>query len=296
MRIERARKTLVPITLAIALVALGARSAVAQTQAEASRVRILLVSDQSGDALEKQRRAATLRGITSALQSALRKQGLARRSTLDVLDRDVTPKTVLDYYRRLDTGPTETLLFYANAHGKTDPKCGHYLRLGSGSLFRADLRAAMALRRPRLIVLLTDTCADVPGEKAYNSKSGKLPRKAVSRSADDALVEDDGPILPYLLLRHRGVVDVNAARKGFYSWGDALTGDYFTRALGKLLNQPASRFTGGQGRPTWRDFYRALDEESNRIAGYHRVYQPSEAFSLAKAAGVPQGTALIRVR
>jgi hypothetical protein len=135
------------------------------------------------------------------------------------------------------------------------------------------------------MVLLTDTCADVPGEKVHNDKSGRLPRKVASRSLAEAPGAGDAGILRHLLLRHQGVVDVNAARKGFYSWGDALTGDYFTRALGNLLDQPASRFTAGKNRPSWSDFYRALDEESNRIAAGHRVYQPAQAFSLAKAAG-----------
>jgi hypothetical protein len=139
----------------------------------------------------------------------------------------------------------------------------------------------MCLRRPRLMVLLTDTCANVPGKKVLNHTTTPSPAKRSAGPPAEIPVAGDGPVLRHLLLRPQGVVDVNAARTGFYSWGDALTGDYFTRALANLLNQPASHFTGGKSRPVvWSDFYRALDAEAYRIAAGHRTYQMAQAFSL----------------
>src|SRR5947209_2467229 len=96
--------------------------------AEASRVRILLLSDRSGNARERQRRAVTLNRLRSVLRRSLRKQGLRGRYTLDVLAGPrLTPDTVLNYYRNLRTGPDEALVFFGNAHGGTNPQRGLYI-------------------------------------------------------------------------------------------------------------------------------------------------------------------------
>src|SRR5262249_19514344 len=140
-----------------------------QVRAEASRVRILLLSDRSGNARERQRRAITLNRLRSVLRSSLRKQGVRGRYTLDVLAGPrLTPDTVFNYYRNLRTGPNEALVFYGNAHGATNAQRGLYISLSKRPLFRSELKRAMLRKNPRLAVILTDTCAGLPGRPARN--------------------------------------------------------------------------------------------------------------------------------
>ena len=123
---------------------LGPGKAAAQAPEEATRVRILLVYDMGGDEKERERRVVNRAAVERALETALRKQGLGRRYTLDILaGPGATRQAVLDRYQALRTGPSEALLFYSNAHGNTDPKRGHYLSLGGKRLYRSDLRRAM---------------------------------------------------------------------------------------------------------------------------------------------------------
>jgi hypothetical protein len=246
-----------------------------KARAEASRVRILLLSDRSGNAKERQRRAVTLNRLRSVLRRSLRKQGLGRRYTLDVLAGPrLTPDNVLNYYRNLRTGPNEALVFYGNAHGGTNPQRGLYISLSKRALFRSELRAAMLRKDPRLAVILTDTCAGLPGRPARNAKTGRPRRSRVSRRMGNG----NGRAVRQLFFQHRGVVEINAARIGYSSWGNTKIGDYFTRALGNLIEGPARRIDRNQdGFVTWREFYPALDREARRVSAEHGVYQPATA-------------------
>jgi hypothetical protein len=240
-------------------------------------LRILLVFELSGDARERQRRAANRRMLQARLRKALRRQGLGDRYTLKVIasphvDRD----EVLRYYRRMKTGPSEALLFYANTHGLTDPARGHYLRLGGQRLFRSELRAAMLARNPRLAVILTDVCADMTFEKLPHSRPVARRRKPARPGRGRGVLRD-------LFFRQTGLVDVNAAKRGFSAWGSSRRGNHFTRALVRLLAHPAKRFDrDGDGRVDWREFYDVLSRETLRSAAQRGKRQPPQAFALGK--------------
>jgi hypothetical protein len=262
---------------------LGPGAGIARAQPEASRVRILLLSDRSGNDQERKRRAITLNRLRSVLRKTLRKQGLGRRYTIDVFaDGRLTPQRVLNYYRNLRTGPSEALVFYANAHGGTKPQRGLALSLGGKPLFRADLRVAMTRKRPRLAVILTDTCAGLPGRRAPNVKvspSKRLPRRPGN---------GDGRVLRQLFFQHQGVVQINAAKKGYSSWGNTKVGDYFTLALGNLMEQPISRFDRNKdGFVEWWEFYPVLNGEARRVSREHGIYQPASAVALGRRATTP---------
>jgi hypothetical protein len=250
----------------------------ATARGEASRARILLLSDRAGNAAEKQRRAITLNRLAGMLQRNLQQQGLGKRCTMEVYaSAQLTPGLVLSYYRRLNTGPSETLVFYGNAHGGTDLQRGLFIILGGKRLYVRQLLAAMQQKRPRQIIILWDTCATVLGSRP--------PKVDIPRYREPApvLPPGDGKVLRQLLFEHRGVVVINAARKGYSSWGNTQIGDFFTLALGNLIDQPVSRFDrNGDGFVTWTEFYAALDREARRVCRAEGVYQPSQAFSLSK--------------
>jgi hypothetical protein len=263
--------------------------AAAQAPAEASRVRILLVCDMAGDSKERQRRTVNRNEMELVLEELLRKQGLGKRYTLDILaGPKVTRDAVLNYYARLKTGPTEALFMYCNTHGKTDPRRGHYLVLGGKRLYRSELRKAMARGKPRLIVLLTDACATLPGTTPAKKKTTAAARKSGSgkEAGRQASGRQQGLVLRHLLFRHQGVVDINAARKGSFAWGNVKNGNCFTDAFTQLLSQPVSRFDRNRnGLVEWDEFYRVLAAETRRQAAKRGRSQMPQAFSLAKKPG-----------
>ncbi len=266
---------------------LGPAKAPAQTTEEATRVRILLVCDMGGNDRERERRVVNRAAMERALETALRKQGLGKRYTLDILaGPGATRQAVLDYYKNLVTGPSEALLFYSNAHGTTDPKRGHYLNLGGRRLYRPDLRRAMTAKKPRLAVILTDACANIPGKEPPNKVNGTVK----AQKAPAAPKAGDGSALRDLLFRHEGVVDINAAVRGQFSYGNISRGNCFTRALVELLDQPVSRFDrNDDGFVEWDEFYQALARRVRQEAAGRGLSQAPQAFVLPHPAAANGG-------
>src|SRR5262249_20820289 len=131
---------------------------------EISRVRLLLVVDTMGDGADINAFALDLVNMKKVLKESLREQNLEHCYTLDILQgADATPTKVLEYYRDLKTDASEALVCYYSGHGGTDKTQGHFLEMKAGRLFRTDLRAAMLASNPRLVVLLTDCCANYAG-------------------------------------------------------------------------------------------------------------------------------------
>jgi hypothetical protein len=140
----------------------------------------------------------------------------------------------------------------------------------------------MLKKNPRLAVILTDTCAGLPGRRARNAQAGKPRRSRVARR----MANGNGRALRQLFFQHRGVVEINAARTGYSSWGNTTIGDYFTRALGNLMESPASRVDRNKdGFVTWSEFYPALDREARRVSAEHGIYQPATARLRARKDG-----------
>ena len=138
---------------------------------EAARLRILVVVDtddrlgitwgRDGD------------NVKAVFESALRKQQLGERYTLEVFaGKQVTPGRILAYYRDLASEPGESLVFYYSGHGGLHYTKGHYLALTHGRLYRNDLLAAIAAKKPQLTVLLTDCCANWYGGAATLEPAG----------------------------------------------------------------------------------------------------------------------------
>jgi hypothetical protein len=146
------------VIVALALL-LRPDAALAQVTPEAAKVRVLLVLDTDdgmGDTwgLDGENMKALIEHVVS-------KQGLQGRVIIDHFTGDkVSPKTVLDYYKRLDVGPDDALLFYFSGHGAFLKSKGHFLGFKRGPLFRKDLLAAMDKKKPRLRLVLTDCCAN----------------------------------------------------------------------------------------------------------------------------------------
>ena len=345
---------------------------------EAARLRILVVVDTDDRLGVTWGRDGD--NVKAVLESALKKQKLGDRWTLDVFTgKQVTPDGIVAHYRNLKVGPNESLVFYYSGHGGLHYTKGHYLALTHGRLYRSDLLAAMATRKPQLTVLLTDCCANwyggtlhgepagakivadanktvayrqapirretPPGETLVSydrrrsdrgperGESGTLTR-AQHEEPPDVKVEPagrskfldfararreeprgasllpggvqvrplesyagtvsvaditstcDGWVVRDLLLRHAGVVDINACMRGEVSsgkleWGGSL----FTNALLSLLRNHEADFDFNKNGVTeWSEFFPYL-REGTFVAGQHvprgKVRQIPEAYQLA---------------
>lgn len=138
----------------------------------------------------------------------------------------VSPQQVFDYYRRVQVGPNDTLVFFYTGHGATDPNRGHALTTERGVIYRNDLRRAMQGRGARLNVLLSDCCSNVVDLP---------PSITAGAPAPGALPDVVRPLLRQLFLEHRGTVDITAAEVGQSAWATNLLGGFFAHALTEHL-------------------------------------------------------------
>lgn len=149
------------VVLSICLVLAVPACADAQ-DSEATRVRVLIAvdtDDQMGATWGLD--GDNMRVIFAA---AAQKQGVDSRVVIDTFTgKQMTAENILAYYENLPTGPTETLVFYYSGHGGFHLSKGHFFAMRWGTLYRSALLAAMKKRQPRLIVVLTDCCANLAG-------------------------------------------------------------------------------------------------------------------------------------
>lgn len=130
--------------------------------AENARLRVLIAVDTDDQAGITWGRDGL--NVKAMLESMLKKQGLADRSTIDIFTgKQVTADKILTYYRTLKVEAGDALLFYYSGHGGFHLKKGHFLALTHGKLDRNDLLDAMAASHPRLCVVLTDCCSNYAG-------------------------------------------------------------------------------------------------------------------------------------
>lgn len=132
-----------------------------------------------------------------------------------------TRQNILAYYRRLEVKPTESLLFFYAGHGiwRQD---GHVLQLRRSTdiLPRSELLNVMQAKGAQLTILITDTCSNYLDV----SKTRDVPSVPPPPDPDPNVARS-------LFFRHRGVVDITAAKKGQEAFGDSEFGGLFTRAL-----------------------------------------------------------------
>jgi hypothetical protein len=165
-------------------------------------------------------------GLDYAEMSKMLAAGLPpKRYGVSILaGKDVTPENILGHYSRLRMDRNDSLLFYYAGHGAWDTK-SHYLQMNGGKrIRRTDIRAAMERRGARLNILLTDCCSIYTGQAEFN-------RLGI---ADPYMYRD-------LFFRHRGTVDVTAARKGQVALGNQVNGGYFTMGLSDVFMYTPSR-------------------------------------------------------
>ena len=150
-------------------------------------------------------------------------------------------------------GPDDTIFFYWCGHGAYDDVDGqrkHYLIMpnsdGKQIMFRSDLLKALKKKRPRLLVLVTDSCNSfqkitLEAEPAY------APSPAAP--TPETLIPTPGipPLFVSLFFKCRGTVDINSSNWNQKAAVAEYAGCVFTATLLDTMNQHANTSTGWQG-------------------------------------------------
>jgi len=182
---------------------------------------------------------------------------------------NVTPSKILDYYRNLNSQPTESLVFYYGGHGgsvNTGRGFEHYMATThGGTLWRSQLRDEMQRRPHQCVILLTDCCSnettvsDADMQK-YREDCSNLFGKPVRGRLGDVFgrrvsipARIDQRSVDSLLLHHEGTIDLTAATpsRDQFSWTDIRPngyGGFFTYALVGVLSSDVNSINTGRGR------------------------------------------------
>ena len=135
-------------------------------------------------------------------------------------------------------GQNDTMVVFYTGHGAYDDN-GHFLVMpdGKNRLYRKTILERIARKKPRLAVLITDSCnLQVPaGMRPGPSAMLATPRRI-------------SPLFESLFIRSRGVVDINSSSEGEVSVG-AIGGGLLTLSLAYMGNQPDFKSYPGFTRP-----------------------------------------------
>jgi hypothetical protein len=169
----------------------------------------------------------------------------ANRREIRMLEGDaVTHANLFAAIDRFRVQPNDTLFVYFSGHGAYDNFGRHVLALASGRLDRIYLMGRLKARNARLTVLMTDAC------------SGEIP---IEPEAAPKLDTRNG-VLVSLLLRHAGVVDVNAATRGQLGWcSSSGPGSWFTYVFYRLCREQPFAVPG---RVTWQEAWAIVVRET----------------------------------
>jgi hypothetical protein len=151
----------------------------------------------------------------------------------------------------------DAILFYWSGHGAYDDT-GHFLILpGLETLHRTEVIAAIQAKKPRLAVVVTDCCHEWLNSTLIASHVARY------QPEEPTAAKDNSRLFSELLLKARGLVDINGA-----SPGEAAIigsgGSLFTFVLCGELESHASEPL------TWRDFVSLVD--SDLRDRFQRVY------------------------
>ncbi|HKI33004.1 MAG TPA: caspase family protein [Gemmataceae bacterium] len=241
------------VLLALALPVVPARADPGERDAskphDLKRLRVLLVIDNTDPD-----HAVSVERDRQNVQTLLEEHIPKGRRQIDCLEgRKVTREEILKYYRDLETGPDEALLFFFAGHGGIDPKLGHCLQMAAGDqsrLPRADVRKAMEQKRAGLVVLLTDCCSTRVKTKPLDGANQPLTPRELH------------PVFRCLFFQHRGTVDITAAEDDSGAFGDD-RGGVFTSALVNLLQGDVKALdTDHDGFVSWKEIVPLLSKKT----------------------------------
>jgi hypothetical protein len=266
--------------LAVGILAGLALGGQARAQApELQKVHILMVFDTNAKELAKSL------GIDKRRMITLWKETIPQdRRTIKLLEgEEATKEQILNYYKNLQVGRNEGVVFYYAGHGATDKETRkHFFDLKKGPpLLREDLTSVMGSKKAELVLLLTDCCSS-PQEFKEDDKL--FEERAVGKIKTTDRVH---PTVRCLLFQARGTVDITAATDNA-SWSDNLQGGIFTRSIHRMMKTPIDVLDANKDRfISWREFYPQLSNETQSLFGSWRKEMISRGEKVDERKQVP---------
>jgi Caspase domain/PDZ domain len=232
-----AARLLLGVALSLASLAVGAlppaRAACSQ---DVDTLHILVVADTT-DELVGQSCLVDLKTIKSyfAESSNIPRN---RQTSITLMTGDPPPQAakgalrysrdaILGHYKGLagtkEVKQSDTILFYYSGHGGYVPGKGHCIYTPKDRehrLFRTELRQAILECKPRLAVIITDSCAKALSKRTLGPKG---------------LREDRAQMVESLFFTPSGVVDINSSSQGQVSAGSDEGGGIFTSVFFEKL-------------------------------------------------------------
>jgi Caspase domain len=223
----------------------------------ASQIHLVLVGD-TYDPKIGQSAAVDLRNLADLFRELVPAWQLETR----VLDGDsVSKESILRTIGALRPSADDALVFIFTGHGAYDD-FGHFFGMRDGDrLYRADVVTALRLLRTRLVVVLSGSCnenSQAPVECDYRAPDSVGPRSGNRPGAISPIAEE-------LLLKPRGVVDINGASEGQRAVADPERGCAFLSPLSKYLRDNSTR------RVSWQTL---VDEISPRVQEFVNNVRP----------------------
>ena len=164
--------------------------------------------------------------------------------------KDFNPSTVMNHIAQRNVDSDDVLIFYYSGHGGYDPTSKeHFFAFGQTGLSRTVVRKALQQKRPRLVVLISDSCSNPVTPEYYNSPDGAGPRRV-------------SPLFDSLFVQSRGLVDISSSSPGEFASGTG-SGGFFTVAFTDSLSNSNRRASWSQFLPEVRNAALAARRESS---------------------------------
>ncbi len=190
---------------------------------------------------------------------------------------DVSPDQVTATIKQMEIRPEkDTVVIYYAGHGQFDLQSNdHILKMNLGSLSRRELKKLITDRKPRLTVIISDSCASFRQETAM--VAAPFPLGQLS------------PLFHSLFFQPFGVVDINAARPGEVALGTS-NGGVFTNALCSVFDAYKS------DRQTWNDIIRNTNEAvKNDLGNDNATPRASQTAHISSTPEYPKYTGRLGV-
>ena len=190
--------------------------------------------------------------LTRVLFKSFDQDGRRHRLEMRVLEgTDATPENILKYFADIQSTKNDTFFVYYTGHGGMDERRGHYLAMKYGRLYRSDLRGALYYQDSRRDIIITDCCANYPDQRDVDAL-----RVGAQANWD---------VAKHLFFTGSGLVDINAASPGEFSYTNSKVGGYYTSALTyEICRDPEDLDLNEDGEVAWGEFLGRVDGRIER--------------------------------
>ncbi len=191
-------------------------------------------------------------------------------------------EVMLDAIRHLAIVPdVDTVMIYYSGHGGYSEKRREHFVTASGDglsvpVFRGEMKAELAKHKPRLTVIITDSCSDL------------VELRPAPAGQPHVIPEKVAPLFASLFFRTKGLVDLSATRPGQEAMGNKMIGGLFTNSLMSVLSNNAEHPLA------WAAVLRQAGRQTSQIPGADQTAYAVEA--LPEPEGSQGGIGAQRVR